>query len=92
VQERYLPENLPFHHSPIAIRYSPLAAALMRRKFSAALEGASPDAPKIFGSAGALPSRKPFAIRYSLFTIRQSPIANRCRFPTCRFADFTICR
>jgi len=35
------------------------------KKFSAALEGASPDAPKIFGSAGALPSRK-LAIRYSL--------------------------
>jgi hypothetical protein len=35
------------------------------------LEGASPDAPKIFGSAGALPSRKtrysPFATRYSPF-------------------------
>jgi hypothetical protein len=31
----------------------------------AKLEGAYPDAPKIFGSAGALPSRKPFAIRYS---------------------------
>jgi hypothetical protein len=89
VQERYLPENLPFHYSPIAIRYSPLAAALMRRKFSAALEGASPDAPKIFGSAGALPSRKPFAIRYSLFTIRQSPIANHQSLP---FPDLPICR
>jgi len=89
VQERCLPENLPFHYSPIAIRYSPLAAALMRRKFSAALEGASPDAPKIFGSAGALPSRKPFAIRYSLFTIRQSPIANHQSLP---FPDLPICR
>ena len=33
------------------------------------LEGTSPDVPKIFGSAGALPSRKfavsPFATRYS---------------------------
>jgi hypothetical protein len=76
VQERYLPENLPFHHSPIAIRYSPLAAVLMRRKFSAALEGASPDAPKIFGSAGALPSRK--------LVIRYSPLAV---FPPSRFAD-----
>jgi hypothetical protein len=36
-----------------------------RRIYSAKiLEGASPDAPKIFGSAGALPSRK---TRYSLF-------------------------
>jgi len=51
VQERYLPENLPFHYSPIAIRYSPLAAVS--------------DAPKIFGSAGALPSRK-LATRHSL--------------------------
>ncbi|MFA0743590.1 MAG: hypothetical protein LASZOEIN_000366 [Candidatus Fervidibacter sp.] len=31
------------------------------------LEGASPDTPKFFGSAGALPSRKPLAIRYSPF-------------------------
>jgi hypothetical protein len=89
VQERYLPENLPFHYSPIAIRYSPLAAVLMRRKFSAALEGASPDAPKIFGSAGALPSRKPLAIRYSLFTIRHSPIANHQSLP---FPDLPISR
>jgi hypothetical protein len=88
VQERYLPENLPFHYSPIAIRYSPLAAVLMRRKFSAVLEGASPDAPKIFGSAGALPSRK-LAIRYSLFTIRQSPIANHQSLP---FPDLPISR
>jgi hypothetical protein len=43
VQERYLPENLPFHYSPIAIRYSPLAAALMRRKFSAAQERCPPE-------------------------------------------------
>jgi hypothetical protein len=40
-----------------------------------------------------------FAIRYSpftircLFTSRQSLFAIRCRFfPTCRFADLTICR
>jgi hypothetical protein len=33
------------------------------------LEGASPDAPKIFGSAGALPSRK---TRYSPFATRPS--------------------
>jgi len=34
------------------------------------LEGTSPDAPKILGSAGALPSRKtsPFAICYSPLT------------------------
>jgi hypothetical protein len=40
------------------------------------LEGASPDAPKFFGSAGALPSRKPLAIRYSPFadvSARQEP-------------------
>jgi hypothetical protein len=38
------------------------------------LEGASPDAPKFFSSAGALPSRKPLAIRYSLpFLARQEP-------------------
>jgi hypothetical protein len=31
------------------------------------LEGTSPDVPKFFGSAGALPSKKkPFAIRHSL--------------------------
>jgi len=35
------------------------------------LEGTSPDVPKIFGSAGALPSRK---------TTRYSPFATRCRF------------
>jgi hypothetical protein len=35
------------------------------------LEGASPDVPKIFGSAGALPSRK---------TTRYSPFAIRCCF------------
>ena len=35
------------------------------------LEGASLDALKIFGSARALPSRKPLAIRYSLFAIRR---------------------
>jgi len=39
-----------------------LSAEFIRRKI---LEGASLDAPKIFGSAGALPSRKPLAIRYS---------------------------
>jgi hypothetical protein len=35
------------------------------------LDGASLDAPKIFSSAGALPSRK---------TTRYSPFATRCRF------------
>jgi len=39
-----------------------LSAEFFRRKI---LEGASPDVPKIFGSAEALPSRKPLAIRYS---------------------------
>jgi hypothetical protein len=33
------------------------------KKFSVMLEGTSPDVPKIFGSAGALPSRK--TTRYS---------------------------
>jgi hypothetical protein len=36
------------------------------------LEGASLDAPKIFSSAGALPSRKTIC--------RYSPFATRCRF------------
>jgi len=49
VQERYLPENLPFHYSTIAIRATRCRS----------------DAPKIFGSAGALPSRK-LATRHSL--------------------------
>jgi hypothetical protein len=63
------------------------------------LEGTSPDVPKFFGSAGALPSKKkPFAIRHSLFATRHSllfhysPIDIHHRFPTCRFADLTICR
>jgi len=30
------------------------------------LEGTSPDVPKFFGSAGALPSKKTFAIRHLL--------------------------
>jgi hypothetical protein len=54
--------------------------------------------PKFFGSAKVLPFRKlPFhhsliAIRYSL-PFCHSPVAIRCRFfPTCRFADLTICR
>jgi hypothetical protein len=51
-----------------------LSAEFIRQKF---LEGASPDAPKIFGSAGALPSRKIIhqsliASRHSLFTTRYS--------------------
>jgi hypothetical protein len=33
----------------------------------------------------------PIAIRYSLFATRRR-FAIRCRFLTCRFADFTICR
>jgi hypothetical protein len=40
----------------------------------AKLEGASPDAPRIFGSAGALPLQKnysPLATRHSLFAIRR---------------------
>jgi hypothetical protein len=55
-------------------------------------KGASPDAPKkfFFGSAEALPSRK-FLFRQSPFATRRR-FAIRCRFPTCRFADFTICR
>jgi hypothetical protein len=32
-----------------------------------------------------------FTIRHSLFATRRR-FAIRCRFPTCRFADFTICR
>jgi hypothetical protein len=41
------------------------------KKFSVMLEGTSPDVPKIFGSAEALPSRK---------TTRYSPLATRRRF------------
>jgi hypothetical protein len=39
------------------------------------LEGTSPDVPKFFGSAGALPSKKkhlPFATRYSLLDLASS--------------------
>jgi hypothetical protein len=80
-----------FAVSLFANRYSLFATRCRSdapKKFSAALEGASPDAPKIFGSAGALPSRK-LVIRYSLFTIRQSPIANHQSLP---FPDLPICR
>jgi len=53
-----------------------LSAEFIRQKF---LEGASPDAPKIFGSAGALPSKairqSPVAIRCSLFATRHSLLA-----------------
>jgi hypothetical protein len=45
-----------------------MSAEFIRRKI---LEGASLDAPKIFSSAGALPSRK--TIRHSLFAIGYSP-------------------
>jgi hypothetical protein len=45
-----------------------LSTEFIRRKI---LESASPDVPKIFGSAGPLPSRK---------TIRHSLLAIRCRF------------
>ncbi|WP_456335319.1 hypothetical protein [Fervidibacter sp.] len=44
-----------------------------------------------------MPSRKlpfqhsPITIRYSL-PFYHSPVAIRCCFPTCRLADFTICR
>jgi hypothetical protein len=77
VQERYLPENLPFHYSPIAIRYSPLAAVLMRRKFSAAQERCPPENSLL-------------ATRCSPFASRQSPIAAVSRLadlPISRFAD-----
>jgi hypothetical protein len=56
-------------------------------------KGASPDAPKNFS-----PAQKRCPSENFCFTIRQSPFATRrrfairCRFPTCRFADFTICR
>jgi hypothetical protein len=67
-------------------------------KWAEKTEGTSPDVPKFFGSAGALPSQKPFAIRQLLFATRHSlpfhhlPIAIHHRFSTCRFADLTICR
>jgi hypothetical protein len=53
------------------------------------LEGTSPDVPKFFGSAGALPSQKPFAIRQLLFATRYSLLAIRCRFTICQ-SPFTI--
>jgi hypothetical protein len=58
--------------SPHATGFSQMTIFPERRIYSAKiLEGASPDAPNFFGSAGALPSRK---------VIYQSPIAIRCRF------------
>jgi hypothetical protein len=54
---------------------------MRRKKFSVMLEGTSPDVPRIFGSAGALPSRKSPAIRHSPFIIHQSPVANRYSLP-----------
>jgi len=65
------------------------AVSLFANRYSLFATRCRSDAPKIFGSAGALPSRKPFAIRYSLFTIRQSPIANHQSLP---FPDLPICR
>jgi hypothetical protein len=51
-------------------------------------EGTSPDVPKIFGNAWAVPSRK----RHSLFTTRQLPFAIRFLpdLPICRPADLPI--
>jgi len=65
------------------------AVSLFANRYSLFATRCRSDAPKIFGSAGALPSRKPFAIRYSLFTIRQSPIANHQSLP---FPDLPISR
>jgi hypothetical protein len=53
------------------------------------LEGTSPDVPKFFGSAEALPSQKPFAIRQLLFATRYSLLAIRC-CSTIRQSPFTI--
>jgi hypothetical protein len=60
----------------------------MRRKFSVGQEPTlqtTPDAPKIFGSAGALPSRKPFATGYLLFAVRR--LSRLAHLPISRFAD-----
>jgi hypothetical protein len=61
VQKALPSRKLPFHHSPIAIRYSlPFCHSLL-------------------------------AVHHSL-PFYQSLFAIRCRFfPTCRFADLTIC-
>jgi hypothetical protein len=63
------------------------------------LEGASPDASRFFGSAGALPSRKnhsPFATHHLLFTAHRPPpfyqsliaaVSRLADLPISRFAD-----
>jgi hypothetical protein len=51
-------------------------------------KGASPDAPKNFSAAQKRCLQK---ISVSPFATRRR-FAIRCRFLTCRFADFTICR
>jgi hypothetical protein len=66
---------------PVLSRCLPKRSLLKQAELK--LEGASPDAPKIFGSAGALPSRKPLAIRYSL-PFYHSPLAIRYS-PSFRF-------
>ncbi len=53
-----------------------MSAEFIRRKI---LEGTAPAVPKFCGRAGARPSKLLFATRYSLLTIRYSPVANRCR-------------
>jgi hypothetical protein len=78
---------LPFFSSPSLVPRPVLSRCLPKRsllKQAEKLEGASPDAPKIFGSAGALPSRKPLAIRYSLpFWLGRS-----LALPICPLSDF----
>jgi len=56
-------------------------------------KGTSPDAPKNFSAAQKRcpPENFCFTIRHSPFATRRR-FAIRCRFLTCQFADFTICR
>jgi hypothetical protein len=51
-----------------------MSAEFIRRKI---LEGTTPAVLKFCGRAGARPSKLLFATRYSLLTIRYSPLANR---------------
>jgi len=45
------------------------------------LEGASPDAPKFFGSAEALPSKKPFATRRRFLSLHRFTVSPFHRVP-----------
>jgi hypothetical protein len=84
VQEHCPPEKLANRHSlsffPFAHRLKWVSTRQSLLKQAEKLEGTSPDVPKIFGSAGALPSRK---------TIRYSPFA--VVFPICPPTEVGVC-